>query len=54
MIEAANRRIVDIDVMISGSTEPTKENIAQNPMRVDTIGLTSSTLQPSRIDYRSL
>jgi hypothetical protein len=37
IIEAASKRIVDTDVTIIGSNEPTKENIAQNPIRVDAV-----------------
>lgn len=36
MIEAASKAIVDIDVIISGRIEPTKENRAQSPISVDT------------------
>lgn len=35
MIEAVSKLTVDIDVMISGRIEPTKENTAQNPRIVD-------------------
>jgi hypothetical protein len=35
IIEAVSKLTVDIDVMISGRIEPTKENTAQNPRMVD-------------------
>jgi hypothetical protein len=36
IIEAVSKPTVDIDVMISGRIEPTKENTTQNPRIVDT------------------
>ena len=35
IIEAVSKPTVDIDVIISGRIEPTKENTAQNPRIVD-------------------
>lgn len=36
MMEAASKPTVDINVIISGRIEPTKEKTSQNPISVDT------------------